>query len=121
MTKITNKLLYNRIIDTDDVLIRSGSPKQITHEGYKILEKYKVPQFVEHIDLSLFDEFKNDEIKLFVKLLSFVKEDAQANLKVHEIYYNTSVPKSVCEELLALAIRDRILNLTQSLLSIPGS
>ncbi len=108
VSNIKEQLLYKRIITPSGDLIQSGSPKKIMPEGYEVLNKYNVDQFIN--DKVKFVGQEDNETKTFMELLSFVRNNEDAKLKVHEIYYNTNIPKSICEELLALAIRDKIID-----------
>ena len=108
---IKDQLLFGNYIKPAGFWFQSESPMKITQEGNEILKKYKVDQFIEKLEPKLdeYRRYKTKESKLFMELMKFVKEDKQLQEKVYEIIYNTNQPKDLCEKLLALAIRDKII------------
>ena len=91
-------------------LAQPGSPLQITEEGHKLLEKYKVNEVFSSCELLLeknIKELKNQEdFRVYKKCWDWVNENAED--KILEIQYNTNFFKQPLVELLALALRDKI-------------
>ncbi len=91
-------------------VISSSSPKAITERGHEILNKHSVNDWLEkECDIvKENDSFKMiDELDIYIKCTEWIKKKGER--KVAEILYETNLSKEDCQELLALAIRDKIL------------
>ena len=92
----------------------SYSPKNITDIGKEVLAKVNIEEFLNTCELlqpdSIEDLQKKEELDIFIACYNWVKEKKEdTDKKIMEILYNSNFSKEKCIELLALAIRDKIL------------
>ncbi len=87
----------------------SKSPKQITEKGHEILNAQNIEEFLNRCPLvQNIESFKGkEELDIYLECLKWVDEHGER--KMAEIMYESELSKEQCRELLALAIRDKIL------------
>ena len=102
------KPIYEKFINRQ--FSTTNSPKQITDIGKHLLKKHNVSDFLKdcHLMKSI-DQMKTQkELDIFISCLEWV--DQNGKKKITEIMYENDISKEQCQELLALALRDEILN-----------
>ncbi|MDE0092453.1 MAG: hypothetical protein OXN83_04110 [Oligoflexia bacterium] len=87
---------------------RTTSPRQTTEEGHKLLQKLNVHDYLKsNCNLLTNEELKNKtDVQIFSECLKWSKE--KGTEKVMEIRLNTTLLKEQAQELLALAIMEKI-------------
>ena len=103
------KSIYDAIISKQ--FVKSTSPKQITDIGKKVLNNHMVDEFLKTCSLiqNAKDLKDQEELDIFLKCLEWV--DKNGEKKIAEIMYENDISREQCRELLALAIRDKILQI----------
>ena len=104
ITEIREVLLSKKIITP---YLVNNSPKQITEAGIELLEKHNVPALIDSCDLVNQNHSDKPEFELFLECLDWVRNNAER--KVYKMLYEDDIDKEDCTQLLACAIRDRIL------------
>ena len=104
ITEIREALVSKKIIKP---YLASQSPKQITERGAELLEKHNISSFIDSCELVNQNHSDKIELDIFLECLDWVKNNAKR--KIDEIMYEDDIDKETCTQLLAYAIRDRIL------------
>ena len=88
---------------------RQESPKQITEHGHSVLRKHSVDEWMLECPLvKSFEKLREkEELDIYLDALKYLNNEGRR--KVDEILYNEKIDELNCLELLACAIRDKIL------------
>ena len=102
------KPVYDKIVAKQ--FSTPGSPKQITQMGKEVLRRHNIDDFLNSCSLVQdVTGMRNKEgLDIFISCLEWVDENAKK--KITEIIYENDISHEQCRELLALALRDEILN-----------
>ncbi|MCZ0932578.1 MAG: hypothetical protein OXJ52_05440 [Oligoflexia bacterium] len=86
----------------------SRSLKQVTERGYKLLNKHNTDSYLDsNCELLRDKELKNKtDVEIFIKCLDWVKKQGQE--KAIELRLNSNINEEQCNELLSLAIMEKI-------------
>lgn len=109
---LTKKIdhIYNSLISKAIIkpLVQSSSPKQITDRGRKLLNDYNVDSYLNSNCILLKDENLKGktDAQIFIECLNWVKTKGKE--KIVEIILNSNVDENQCNELLSLAILEKI-------------
>lgn len=87
---------------------KSDSMKQITERGYDLLHRYSIePYIISNCDILKDKTIKEKkDIEIYMECLKWVK--TKGKKKVIEISLNNNLSESQCNELLSLAIMEKI-------------
>lgn len=87
---------------------KTRSPKQITERGYNLLREYGLDEFLSKCQIFNENNFEGmKEIEIYKECLNWVEEKEKK--MSFKLTYNSPLSQEECEELLALAMRDKIL------------
>ena len=91
--------------------LKSKSKKEITKRGHELLDKYQVKAYLDancpFLQPDKIKELNNEtDLELFIKCLDWVKK--HSSKKVLEITLNNAISESECNELVAVAIMEKI-------------
>ena len=102
--------IYQSLVDQDLIkpFAKANSPKQITERGWKLLKEKKVDFYLEkECELLKDEELKNKtDAQIFIECLEWVKTKGKE--KMVEIMLNNNIMEEQCNELLSLAIMEKI-------------
>ncbi|MCZ0932373.1 MAG: hypothetical protein OXJ52_04370 [Oligoflexia bacterium] len=87
-----------------------NSPRKITEKGYELFKKLDMDNYLNsHCDLLKKEELKNKTaVKVFSECLNWAEKTQKGKDKVMEIRLNTTLLEEQAQELLALAIMEKI-------------
>ena len=109
LIRITREqLIKNGIVEP---CTQASSLKKITERGHELLDKYEIKTYLNEkcpfLKSETIKEFSNKpDLDLFISCLNWVKE--HGSTKVLGITLNEQVTESECNELVALAIMEKI-------------
>ena len=109
---LTEKLnyIYQSLVEQDLIkpFAQANSPKQITEKGLKLLKENKVDSYLEKECELLKDENLKEktDAQIFIECLEWFKTKGKE--KVFEIILNNNIMEEQCNELLALALMEKI-------------
>ena len=104
-----NREILTRLDEKIKIYAKNKSPKSLTEEGHAVLEKIKITDYIQKNCKELLEDIalqKKTDIEIYMICIDWAKKHGKE--KTMEIKLNTQLLEEQAEELLALAIMERV-------------